>query len=579
MFKLFSNVINSFEPIIKKKFYFVIFLVFFSAILEVFSIGLVLPLISSLLMDTQNYQVFPFIEKLFEYLPDGINYVIFFTILIFLVFIFKNIFLSLVLIYQHNFLYEDIHNKMSNNLLSNYLKIDYLKILKSNSSYFLRNIIENTSTFAHAVVTNIIALATEIFLISIFFIFLLIVEFKATLITSALILFFTICYIFLFSKKLSSLGKIKNEKSAQRIKDLRHIFDGIKVVKIYGLESFFKKKFISNSSITIINAKLERIFSGLSRFFLEILALLSVTLMIAIMFFYNYSGYQILTVLGIYTASAFKIIPSVNRLIIALNTLKFNTNLTNSLLQDYKNSSLSIKKDFLEKKLEKEKFTSLKFKNLNFSYEDNKYVFKNLNFELKKNDFISVIGESGSGKSTLIDLISGLLIPSSGEVLLNDKKIFLDEYNLINNIAYVPQSTYLFDDTIASNIAFEKLENIKNDEIKQDKIYQICKSLELGSLINYEKKGIFKQVGEMGTSISGGQKQRIGIARALYKNSEILIFDESTNSLDKKTEDEILSLILNLKNQKTVVFITHNNNISKIFYKKYKIAKNTIELI
>lgn len=579
MLRLFRQVINSFEPKIKKKFYIVIFLVFISAILEVFSIGLILPLISSLLMEKENYKVFPFINEIFENLPDGINYVIFFTIIIFIVFIIKNIFLSLVLIYQHNFIYEDIHNKMSNNLLSNYLKLDYLKILSSNSSYFLRNIIENTSTFSHAVVTNIITFATEIFLILIFFIFLLVVEFQSTMVTATLILFFTFLYVVFFSRKLSILGKIKNEKSAQRIKDLRHIFDGIKVLKIYRLEDFFKKKFIDNSSVTILNAKLERIFSGLSRFFLEILALLSVSLMIVIMLHYKYSGYQILTVLGIYTASAFKIIPSVNRLIIAINTLKFNSNLTNSLLKDYKKSSLSIEKNFNDLKCEREEFNSLNFKNLNFAYEENQFVFKNLNFQLKKNDFVSIIGESGSGKSTLIDLISGLLIPSAGEVFINNNKKNFHEYNLINNIAYVPQNIYLFDDTIASNIAFEKMENIQNDKYKQDKIYQICKSLELDSLINFEKDGIFKKVGEMGASISGGQRQRIGIARALYKDSDLLIFDESTNSLDKKTENEILSLIIKLKNQKTIVFITHDNNISKLFDKKYKISNKSIEII
>lgn len=579
MFRLLTIVVNSFEPKLKKKFYFVIFLVFISAIFEVFGIGLVLPLISSLLMETESYKVFPFINQIFAYLPDNTNYVVFFTILIFVVFFFKNIFLSLVLIYQHNFLYDDIHNKMSNNLLSNYLKLDYLKILKSNSSYFLRNIIENTSTFAHAVVTNIIALATEIFLILIFFIFLLIVEFKATLITSSLISLFTFLYIFFFSKRLSELGKTKNEKSAQRIKDLRHIFDGIKVLKIYKLENFFKKKFIDNSSVTIRNAKLERIFSGLSRFFLEILALLSVALMIGVMFFYNYSGFQILTVLGIYTASAFKIIPSVNRLIIALNTLKFNYNLTHTLLNDYRNSSSSNVKDFNDNEIKNGKFFNLNFKKLNFSYDDSKLIFHNLNFELKKNDFVSIIGESGSGKSTLIDLISGLLIPSSGEVHINGKEKKFHDYNLINNIAYVPQNTYLFDDTIASNISFESKENIQNDKEKQNKIYQICISLELGSLINFENEGIFKKVGEMGTSISGGQRQRIGIARALYKNSEILIFDEATNSLDKKTENEILSLIMKLKNQKTIVFITHINNISNKFDKQYEIKNNTIKLI
>ena len=205
-------------------------------------------------------------------------------------------------------------------------------------------------------------------------------------------------------------------------------------------------------------------------------------------------------------------------------------------------------------KFEKE----INFKNIYFKYpKKNEYVFNKINVKIKSNNIIGLIGESGSGKTTFIDILSGLLKPSKGQILVDGKSIIGKERSWQNNIGYIPQLIFLTDDTIKNNIAFgEKKENIDN--------LKINKVLSISSLIKFIKNLPMKlnyKVGEYGNRISGGQRQRIGIARALYNNPKILIMDEATSALDFKTEKEIMKSIYLMKGKKTIIISSHNKNI------------------
>ena len=193
---------------------------------------------------------------------------------------------------------------------------------------------------------------------------------------------------------------------------------------------------------------------------------------------------------------------------------------------------------------------------------------------IKKGDFIGIIGETGSGKSTLINLLIGLLKPSEGKVEVDEFNINLNLPEWYKKIGYVPQSVYLIDDTIKKNIAF----GLPNDDIDDDLVGKAVEKASLNKFINDLQSGLETIVGEKGIRLSGGQQQRIGIARALYRDPEILILDEATSSLDQATEKRIIESIKFFKGKKTIIIVTHRlftvKNCGKIFFvDKGKVTK------
>jgi ABC-type multidrug transport system fused ATPase/permease subunit len=227
-----------------------------------------------------------------------------------------------------------------------------------------------------------------------------------------------------------------------------------------------------------------------------------------------------------------------------------------------------MKRDYLPKDLS----TPLKFQkeiniiNLSFSYPTRKeFLLSKISLTIKKGDFVGVIGETGSGKSTLINLLTGLLKPTEGKVEVDELNINENLKGWHKKIGYVPQSVYLTDDTIRKNIAFGLLE----DNIDNNLVQQAVEKASLSQFLDSLPNGLETIVGEKGIRLSGGQQQRIGIARALYRDPEILILDEATSSLDQSTEKAIVESISFLKRKKTLIIITHRlstvKNCDKIF--------------
>ena len=213
------------------------------------------------------------------------------------------------------------------------------------------------------------------------------------------------------------------------------------------------------------------------------------------------------------------------------------------------------------------------FNNIHFSYEGSKEnkIFDNLNIQIKKHEIIGVFGSSGSGKSTFADLLSGLLLPTSGSIYLDGQNILDKPFILSTIFAYVPQSVYLLNDSIKNNITF-------GEDVDVTKLKKAIRLAQLSSFVERAPNGIDTIVGERGTKISGGQIQRIGIARAIYHESEILIFDESTNALDLKSENKIIEEIKALKVSKTIVVISHKLSNLNICDKVYELKEGKLEL-
>ena len=213
-------------------------------------------------------------------------------------------------------------------------------------------------------------------------------------------------------------------------------------------------------------------------------------------------------------------------------------------------------------------------KNISFKYDNNKdHILKKLNIKINLNNSVGIFGKSGSGKTTFLDIISGLVSPSDGSITIDDKLInnnFLRR-KLQNNISYISQKTTVINDTLMKNICF----GIEEKDIDIDRYNQ---TLEISELKDVEQNfdNNLKKVGDFGKNISGGQLQRIGIARALYQNKEILIFDEATNALDEILEKKIVSNLIDLKKGKILIFVSHNQDLLKNFDNIYELINNNI---
>ena len=188
---------------------------------------------------------------------------------------------------------------------------------------------------------------------------------------------------------------------------------------------------------------------------------------------------------------------------------------------------------------------------------DENILIQNLDLEINKGEFIGIFGDSGSGKSTLADIMLGFFEPNNGDIIIDGikKKITTDFWK--TKIGYVPQEVNLLDDTILKNITYQ----LEDKNIDQEALKKAINQSQLQNFIKESTSGINTIIGEKGFKISGGQRQRIGIARAIYNNPEIIIFDESTSSLDKEAESNLLNSIYSLKNKVTVIFISHDLNL------------------
>ena len=274
-------------------------------------------------------------------------------------------------------------------------------------------------------------------------------------------------------------------------------------------------------------------------------------------------------------AAAFRILPSINIIISRSQYLNFAKPVIKNLKKKF--YKISEKKTKTLNNINVSFDKNILLKNIYYNYPKNKnFVFSDLNFQLNKFESIGLMGESGSGKTTLINIITGLLRPTKGEILLDDKKTLnFQLYKSNQIIGYVPQQTYLLDDTIKNNIAFGQNEK----EIDEKFMENIIELVELKKLLEKVSNGLDTVIGEKGIKLSGGQIQRIGIARALYVKPSLLILDEATNAIDDSTEKKIFSNLDTVKRKFTSIMVAHRKSSLVLCDKIYEIQNKNIKQI
>ena len=345
-----------------------------------------------------------------------------------------------------------------------------------------------------------------------------------------------------------------------------------KEINLLGKRIFFFNIFESYLAKYFRSLRNINLFSTIPKIAAEgIIAVLLIIIIASINISNNINYAKLIPLLAFTAITIQRLTRIVNILYSSYTTLSSNSSIINEISKNFKQTSNKL---ILNKNKKRIKFSSLSLKNLSFKYKNSKkLVLKNLNFNLKKNEFILIKGISGSGKSTFLNIISGLLMPVSGSYLINNKKFNYKIYENNLRISYIPQNSYLMNASIRENIAF----GLEKKDIDLKLLKKVIKYSCLEDFISELEEGIETKIGSMSSRISGGQKQRISIARALYFDSDILIFDEATSNLDQTTEKKIFNY-LKYYSKKTIVVSSHSKYLNRYFNKIYTLKSGSLIL-
>lgn len=473
--------------------------------------------------------------------------VLYSALLLAVIYIVKNL-MSIAEVFFQNFSIEKMSQNFKARLLNAYSNAKYEFYISRNSSNFIQIISSDADQMFHNGITSMVGTISE----SLVFITLIgmIVYIKPSL---AAVMFATMVVIsvvvtkFVFPK-FYKLGRRLQIAHLNNNHNLTQFFHGFKEIILLGKKRYFVELYnqsaIEKSNIQAVKGA----FNALPRIVIEmIFVLMFVTAIVVLCLDNEKPGYMI-GILGGYIYVGFRVMPGINRMISHLNLLKSVIPSIEHLYNEYTTfSSVHTYVDAPDFQF----FNSIDINKVNFRYSSvNRYALKNINISIKKGDSIGIVGETGSGKSTLLDLILGLLTPENGSVLI-DGLYPVNSYQWHSKIGYVPQSIYLIDDTIAKNIAFGE------EEVDINRLNDAIDAAQLRTFIGRLEEGVETVVGERGVRLSGGERQRIAIARALYRNPEVLIFDEATSALDNKTELELMSTIKTISKNRTIIMIAH----------------------
>ena len=550
----------------KKRLVLVFMLMLLGMIFEIFSIGALVPLFS-VFSNPDNYSQYKFLEGLSQK-----EIIIYLTVGIFLIFSTKTAFFAWMSRFQAKFSYQ-IMARISSKLFYFYSSNSYNLSVKKDSSVAMRNIIREPAFLVGSILLPLITIFTEVFVI---LGILLLLIFYSPISTLYVAVFIAITGFLLMSytkPKLKRLGKEVQANEAKRIKQVNYSLSGAKDFILLNLRETFFEFFKSYTNYATHNLARHAFYKQIVKTLLEYFAIIAICGLIIFLILIDTKPYDILTLVGIYLVAFFRILPSSNRIIVSWNFVAFN-NATLVLLTKELDKCIMHEKKLNE--IESDEFLDnwdkIVLKNISFKYDDTeKNVFENFSHEIFKYDFCAITGSSGSGKSTIVDLILGILKPQKGEVQTHAGEVRKQGLNIPSKeIGYVPQNTFLLDESILANIT---LQDYYNNTVDKNNLHKAVHLSALDNLIEELDDGIHHKVGEGGMSLSGGQIQRIGIARGLYANPSFLILDEATSALDYENEEKIIKNLFSLKDDMTLLFISHSESVLKYFDNIIKIGK------
>ncbi len=528
-----------------------LFLMLIGVCLETLGIGLVIPTLA--IFSQHNIaEKYPAIRPLLQFLgnPDPNTLLIGGVLLLFVVYLFKAVFLGLLAWAQNRFV-SNLEARLSLHLFTIYLRQPYVFHLQHNSALLIRNVTTEVGVFTSNVLTPTLQLITESLVIVALCIMVMLIEPVGSLIIISIFSLTGFGFMSLTKKKMTRWGEIRQQHDGMRLLHLQQGLGGAKDVKLLGRDSEFLNKYKihtnARSSVVQLNATVQQ----LPRLLMELLTIAAFALLVISTLVQGGAIGDIIPKMGLFAVAAFRLIPSINRILAASQALKYCSPVIAILEKEFE---LPVEENNKPETSSKSFNDQLVLQNVSYTYPAAPSpALNNISLIIKQGTSVGFIGKSGSGKSTLVDILLGLLTPDSGSLTADGMDIQENMRGWQKQIGYVSQSIYLTDDTLQKNIAF----GLATEDIDEDAVKKAVSAAYLAEFVGQLPEGLETIVGERGVRLSGGQRQRIGIARALYHNPSILVLDEATSALDIATEKEVMEAVNALQGSKTIIIVAH----------------------
>ena len=530
-------------------------------------------------------------NEIMQYCYDFFNmtsdrqFFLFVVIALIFVYLIKNLYLLWINYVQYTFVFNN-QLRLSGRLIDCYLKKPYTYHLDNNSAEMVRNVMLDSERFFQMLLSIFLTLS-EILVSALLCVFLLIVDPVITISVVAILAVFTGLYLILFKGKAKKYGKTNQIYDGKMHQSINQALGAVKDIKILHREKYFADSFLAYGKKKMTAVRNNNVLGQFPKYLIETVCIGTVLLVLV---FKIYKGEDLNTMipqLAAFAIAAFKLLPSVSKinnyanLIVFLKPsvdliyrdIKDTEDMVNYEIADESGNIIEINDDGSQNKDTCYVADKISINNIVYRYpHTDRDVLNGISFEIPLGKSIGFIGESGSGKSTLADVILGILTPTSGTVMYGNMDVHRHPLKWSKNLAYIPQSIFLCDDTIRNNVAF----GIDEDKIDDEKVWKALREAQLEQFVKSQPDGLDSMVGERGVRISGGQRQRIGIARALYDNPEILVLDEATSALDTGTESAVMEAIDKLSGTMTLIIIAHRLTTIKNCDYVYKVENGNI---
>lgn len=501
------------------------------------------------------------------------------VIALILVYIIKNLYLTLMSYIQYTFIYNN-QLRLSGRLIDCYLKKPYTYHLDKNSAEMIRSIMLDAERFFQLLLTAFSVFA-ELLVSILMCVYLLAVDWLITVSVVVILGAVSGLYLLIFHGKSKENGKISQFNDGKMHQAINQALGAVKDIKILHREKYFVDAFTMRGAKKYHAVRNNEILGQLPKYLIETVCVGAILMVLCIKLYSGQALGDMIPQLAAFAMAAFKLLPSVGKVDNYLNLIIFLRPSVDLIYRDIKetedmNGFLLMDADSVTDAAAAQadiKGEGIRVEHVSYRYPNTeKDVVSDVNFTIPVGKSIGLVGPSGAGKSTIADVILGILTPTEGKVMFGDMNVHEHPIKWSKMLAYIPQTIFLADETIRSNVAF----GIKEDEIEEDKVWKALEEAQLADYVRTLPEGLDTMVGERGVRLSGGQRQRIGIARALYGDPQILVLDEATSALDAETESAVMEAIDRLQGRKTMIIIAHRLTTIANCHIVYKVADGKI---
>lgn len=526
-------------------------LMIISSFAEFLNIGAVLPLLS-LLVAPDKFIELPQIQEFMRFfnIQSGSEFIAIALISFGFVVVFANA-MRMIVVWANVRLSSSVGADLSIEVYKRTLHQPYIVHLSRNSSDVI-NVVTGQVNYAVLTIAMVMNLVGSVIMLAAMVIAIWLVDPR---IATAALVGFSLIYLLVAGitrARLNNASRRISMESARVVKTLQEGLGGIRDVLIDGNQEVYSSIFHqADSRLRRARGNIE-IMSFIPRFGVETLSLLFILSLAYYLMDSNGGLADAIPILGALAIGAQRMLPLAQLVYVSVTGIRGNKY---SLIDTLNLLDQPLPQVVLDQGVNVSFDSKIILQNVSFKYPGgDKWVLNDINFSIRKGERVGIIGKTGGGKSTLLDLVMGLLEPSEGKIMIDG--VVVTPKNIggwQKHIAHVPQSIYLADCSIGENIAF----GIPRNLIDFDRVRQCAEQAQISTIIESWPNGFETMVGERGVRLSGGQRQRIGIARALYKNADVIIFDEATSALDSETEASVINAIDNLSSGLTILMIAH----------------------